>query len=281
MPCCDADPVTAAAARERFRMHKPKSDYTIQTVSNALRVLQVFNEEVELGVSELSRRLDLHKNNVFRLLATLESGGYVEQSSENDRYRLGVRCLELGQAYTRGHPLRDQARPVLRELVERLGETAHLGVLSDFEVAHLDGVQPNNLLLTASRVGQRLPVHCSALGKVLLGCSPPGFLESYDRAVVGGPGLPAFTAATQVDRHKLFEELRTVAGQGWAIDLGECADGLHCAAAPVWDADGSLLGSISVSGPALRLSEAVLHERVLPAVMDSAQSLSRSFGAAC
>ena len=74
-------------------MSKPKSDYTIQTVNNALRLLEAFYEEAELGVSELSRRLGLHKNNVFRLLATLEEEGYVEQSQDNERYRLGLRSL--------------------------------------------------------------------------------------------------------------------------------------------------------------------------------------------
>jgi len=70
-------------------MGKPKSEYSIQTVSNALRLFEAFYEEDELGVSELARRLELHKNNVFRLLATLEQGGYIEQSDENDLYRLG------------------------------------------------------------------------------------------------------------------------------------------------------------------------------------------------
>ena len=133
-------------------MSKPKSDYTIQTVSNALRLLEAFSREPELGVSELSRRLGLHKNNVFRLLATLELGGYVEQSAATDRYRLGVRCLELGRAYARSHSLVERARPVLARLVAELGETAHLGVLRDFEVVHLDGIQPPRLLVTASRV---------------------------------------------------------------------------------------------------------------------------------
>ena len=179
-------------------MSKPKSDYTIQTVSNALRLLEAFYEEAELGVSELSRRLGLHKNNVFRLLATLELGGYVEQSTDPARYRLGVRCLELGRAYARSHSLVERARPVLGKLVEELGETAHLGVLRDFEVVHLDGIQPLRLLVTASRVGQRLPVHCSALGKVLGACADTSVLESYERLrrqydwiVVEGAGSPA------------------------------------------------------------------------------------------
>ena len=95
---------------------KPKSDYSIQTVSNALRMLESFYKSDELGVSELSRRLRLHKNNVFRLLATLEEHGYIEQSLETERYRLGTRCLELSQSFARGNALLQRAHPILNEL---------------------------------------------------------------------------------------------------------------------------------------------------------------------
>ena len=260
-------------------MSKPKSDYTIQTVSNALRLLEVFYGEPELGVSELSRRLGLHKNNVFRLLATLELGGYVEQSSATDRYRLGVRCLELGRAYSRSHSLVDRARPALAKLVAELGETAHLGVLRDFEVVHLDGIQPRRLLVTASRVGQRLPAHCSALGKVLIGCADNDTRLRYDECVVSGGALEAVTPATVVDGVKLFDQLRTVGGQGYAFDLGECEEGLNCAAAPVYDEDDQIAAALSVSGPSFRLSEDVLNAKVLPVLSQVARDLSKSLGA--
>jgi DNA-binding IclR family transcriptional regulator len=259
-------------------MGKPKSDYTIQTVSNALRLLEVFYDEPELGVSALSRRLGLHKNNVFRLLATLELGGYVEQSTTTDRYRLGVRGLELGRAYSRSHTLIERARPALRKLVEELGETAHLGVLRDFEVVHLDGIQPRRLLVTVSRVGQRLPAHCSALGKVLVACASDDTRARYGETVVSEGALEAVTAATVVDGVKLFDQLRTVAGQGFAVDLGECEDGLNCAAAPVNGEDGEIAAAISVSGPSFRLSEDVLYEKVVPVLIQVARELSTALG---
>lgn len=259
-------------------MSKPKSDYTIQTVSNALRLLEVFYEAPELGVSELSRRLGLHKNNVFRLLATLELGGYVEQSTDTDRYRLGVRCLELGRAYANSHRLVERARPVLAKLVEDLGETAHLGVLRDFEVVHLDGIQPHRLLVTASRVGQRLPAHCSALGKALIGCAEVSLQESFDREVVASAPLEAVTTATVVDGVKLLDQLRSVGARGFALDLGECEDGLNCAAAPVYDEDGQVAAALSVSGPSFRLSEDALHADIVPVLAAAARRLSEALG---
>ena len=146
-------------------MKKPKSDYVIQTVDNAFRLLEAFHDAGELGVTQLSKRLGLHKNNVFRLLATLEQGGYIEQCSENDRYRLGVRCLELGRSFARSRTLLRQARPLLESLAAEARETVHLSELRDFEVVHLDGVQPERLVLTGLRIGQRLPVHCTALAR--------------------------------------------------------------------------------------------------------------------
>ena len=191
-------------------MTKPKSEYVIQTVENALRLLEAFNDEVELGVSELSRRLRLHKNNTFRLLATLEQSGYIEQSESNDRYRLGTRCLELGRSFERGSGLLERARPILEQLVIALGESAHLAVMHDFEVVHLDGEQPRQLVLASSRIGRRLAAHASALGKVLIANADEATRTEYDKQVVSG-GLDSNTDATITDRDKLFEHLRTVA----------------------------------------------------------------------
>jgi len=259
-------------------MTKPKSDYSIQTVSNALRLLEAFREEDEIGVSELARRLDLHKNNVFRLLATLEERGYIEQSPESDRYRLGTRCLELARAFSHGQSLLHRVRPILESLSAALNETVHLGVLREYEVVHLDGEQPRQLVLTASRIGERLPVHCTALGKVLLGCGADAVRESFDRDWVSARGLQQRTEATICDRDKFFEHLRSVAGQGFALDLEECEVGLRCVATPVFDASGHVVAALSASGPAFRLAEDHLLRQVLPVLNAASERLSRELG---
>jgi DNA-binding IclR family transcriptional regulator len=259
-------------------MKRSKSDYVIQTVTNALRVLEAFRDEAELGVTELSRRLGLHKNNVFRLLATLEDKGYVEQCNDSDRYRLGVRCLELGHAFGRGGGLISQARDVIAALARETGETAHLGVLQEFEVVHLVGEQADQLVLTRNRVGQRLPIHCTALGKVLLGCGEPVLRERFDRFGVSEGKLAARTPATITDRDKFFEHLRDVASQGFALDLQECEPGLCCAAAPVFAASGRPVAALSVSGPAFRLDRDALLDQVVPTLLGAAEDLSRKLG---
>ena len=259
-------------------MRKPKSDYAIQTVVNAMRVLEAFREEEELGVTEISRRLVLHKNNVFRLLATLEQQGYIEQSSDNERYRLGVRSLELGRSFARSHPLLRRARVVLGELAERTRESVHLAVMDDFEVVHVHGEQTERAVMTGLRGrGQRLPVHCTALGKVLLGCSPRS-PRTFDRDLAANGGLEERTPATIVDPHKFFEHLRTVAVRGFATDLEECDPGLSCAAAPVFDADGRVVAALSVSAPRFRLGEGRSLEAAAELVVAAGEELSRDLG---
>lgn len=257
---------------------RPKSEYSIQTVRNALRLLESFSDHDELGVSELSRKLALHKNNVFRLLATLEEQGYIEQCPRSERYRLGLRCLELGRSFARGHHLLGAARAVLEDLTERTNESSHLGVLSDFEVVHVDGELPSNLILSASRVGRRLPLHSTALGKVLLGCGSEKAREHFDRKWLRPNGLEAITSATITDRDKFFEHLRTVAVQGFALDLEETEAGLHCLAAPVFDERGGVVAALSISGPTSRLQEERLHGELETEVTEAAQKLSRALG---
>ena len=258
-------------------MRRPRSDYVIQTVVNALRLLEAFQEDEILGVTELAGRLQLHKNNVFRLLATLVERGYVEQC-DDDRYRLGSGCVELGRAFARSRSLAGQARPILEELCAATGETAHVGVLSDFEVVHLDGEQPDQLVVTRLRTGSRLPAHCTALGKVALAYRAPAQLEIVDREHLAAGGLIAETPETITDRDKFIEHLRGVAAQGWAIDLEECEPGLCCVAAPVHDAQGQVIAGLSLSAPTFRASESVLVDRVAGQVVEAADRLSRRLG---
>jgi len=259
-------------------MKKDKSEYTIQTVANALRLLEEFHDEEELGVTELSNRLELHKNNVFRLLATLEQRGYIEQRRETDRYGLGPACLALGQSFLDSRDLLRRARPNLVGLAQDTGESVNLGVMKGFEVVHLDGVASSALVGSPSRIGVGLPIHCTALGKVLLACSHERVREEYDRSLAPQADLERRTRRTIVDRSKFFEQIRTVAVQGHALDLEECADGLACAAAPVFDASGEVVASISVSGPAFRLPERTLLDRIVPPLTAAADRLSRDLG---
>src|SRR5512136_2693205 len=113
---------------------KDKSEYIIQAVFHALDLLEQFHDDVdELRATELSKRLKLHKNNVFRLLATLESRGYIEQSRVTENYRLGLKTLELGQTFIKQMGLLRQSRPILEALVRECNETTYVSIVKDFD----------------------------------------------------------------------------------------------------------------------------------------------------
>lgn len=260
-------------------MQRAKSDYVIQTVSNALSVLEAFEADEILGVTELARRLQLHKNNVFRILATLEEKGWVEQCADTERYRLGAACVRLGHAFGRARSLTRQGRPILDALTREVGESSHLGVLQGFDVVMLDGVQAVGPLVTGLHLSGRVFPYCTAVGKVLLACGPAETLESYDREVLAKGKLRAFTDRTLTDRDKLILHLQQVRVQGFALDLEECATGVVCAAAPVFDSTSLLAAAIAISAPASRVDAERLEGELASKVITAATALSRRLGA--
>lgn len=260
-------------------MQRAKSEYAIQTVSNALRVLEAFEKDEVLGVTELAKRLHLHKNNVFRILATLEEKGWVEQCADTERYRLGAACVRLGHAFGRARSLSRHGRLALDGLSRASGETSHLAVLRGFEVVMLDGVQAQGPLVTGLHLGGRLLTHCTAVGKVLIACGEKETFERFDREIAARGRLKKSTERSIVDRDKLIEHLQDVRVQGFALDLEECADGVVCAAAPVFDASSMLVASIAVSAPASRADRERLERDLVPRVTAEASRLSKQLGA--
>ena len=173
---------------------------------------------------------------------------------------------------------RRRASFVSAGLAETTRESAHVGVIQDYEVVHVAGDQTDQAVMSGLRLGQRLPAHCTALGKALLGAASEEIREAFDREVVRGGELSSRTEATITDPHKLFEELRTVGVRGFALDLEECEEGLCCAAAPVYDTDGRVVAAVSVSGPQFRLSQDRLLAEVAPRVVAAGERLSRELG---
>ncbi len=260
-------------------MQRDKSEYSIQTVVNAVRILEAFEGQSDVGVSELSRRLGLHKNNVFRVLATLEGRNYVEQLAGAERYRLGPRCQFLGRIFRESHGnIGAEAPPYVQELADRLGETAHVAVRHGRSVRHLYGAPGAARIGASVRVGDAVPAHCTALGKVLLASAPPAVMKKLDREL-GEQKLTRHTDSTIVDREKYMEHLRGVAARGFALDQGEWDEELSCAAVPVFDGDDLVVGALSVSGPRYRFDQDALEGRVLPILEEVAGRLSRALGA--
>src|SRR5574337_310665 len=156
---------------------KEKADYLVQSVDRALDVLESFDYQTgELGVTELAEKLHLPKNNIFRLLATLEVRGYIEQDKKTANYRLGIKPFEVANVFLHHLGFRRQARPIIEELVDQCDETAYLAVLDGSEVIYVLVQDTTQMVRVASFPGRRLPVHCTAAGKAQLA------YESADRS---------------------------------------------------------------------------------------------------
>ncbi|WP_321532829.1 IclR family transcriptional regulator [uncultured Desulfuromonas sp.] len=253
---------------------KDKSEYIIQAVSHALDLLEQFHDDVdELGVTELSKRLKLHKNNVFRLLATLESRGYIEQNKATENYRLGLKSLELGQTFIKQMGLLRQAKLTLEHLVEECNETAYVAIFKENHVVYLDVVETDMTVRVVSRVGSRLPAYCTAAGKVHLAHMSDEELES-----VLPKELRTFTPSTHSSREGLKKELAEVYENGYAMDNEELDPGVRCIAAPIRDYTRRIVGAISLSGPSMRFTDERMTDELTPLVIDAAATLSTRLG---
>jgi DNA-binding IclR family transcriptional regulator len=256
-------------------VRRDKSNYIIQSVAHALDVLEEFRgDHDELGVTELSKKLKLHKNNVFRILATLQSRNYIEQNKTNDNYRLGIKCLELGQTFIQQRGLLKQAQPILRELAESSGETSYISILRSNEVVYLDAVETTSTVRVISRVGLHMPVHATAAGKALIAFESEEELQKRFHSTE----LPRFTKSTITGTEDLLKNLEAVRGLEYATDLEEFEEGLHCIAGPVRDYTRKVIAAISVSGPAHRLSDEKIEQSIGPVVARCAKALSARLG---
>ena len=256
-------------------MKKAKSDYLIQSVSRALDILEAFSIGQEaLGVTDLSRKLKLHKNNVFRLLATLETRGYVEQDSESGNYRLGMKTFEVASVFLHHLGLVKQARPVLERLAREAEEAAYLGVLDGPAVVCVDVAETSQPVRVVSHLGRRLPGHATALGKAQLAFRTEDELDQLWKA----EEPLALTGRTVVGPSRLAEELARVAAQDLALEDEELEAGVRGLAAPVRDYAKRVIGAIGVRGPAFRLPLDRLEGDLAPRVRVAAREVSRRLG---
>src|SRR3972149_4902059 len=212
-------------------MKREKSNYMIQSVSHALDILESFTKtEDELGVTELSKRLSLHKNNVFRLLATLEHRGYIEQNSTTENYRLGPKTPPPGAALVSKREGRRQAGPVPESLRAAAGEAAGVAVLRANKVIYMDSVETDKTVRAVSRIGAMLPAHCTAVGKATVAFLPTAEIE---RLYPENTLLSGLTSKSIKTRDALLAELKTLPEKGYAFENEECDIEVRSIAAPV------------------------------------------------
>lgn len=223
----------------------------LSSVTTAIHLLKTFSEdERELGISELAKRLGVAKSTVHRLASALLDEGFLEQNPDNGRYRLGISLFSLGSQVRSRLDVAAEAKPFLNDMRAKLGENARLGVLARRNVVFIHDFESNESVRLRSITGQHRPAHCTAEGLCLLSGMRAAQLEAF----LAEP-LPARTPNTVTVAEDLHERVRRVKRLGYATEDEECDLGTRCIAAPVFQADGRVVAAMGLAGPRLRLKK--------------------------
>lgn len=221
----------------------------LKSLRKAMRVLDCFSlEESRLTLTDIARKAGLPLSTTHRILATLRDVGLVEQQGNRDLYRLGLKLLELGSVVLANMEVHREALPCIEELVRETGETVHLGVFDGSQVVSIEKMDSPHGLASNVTIGKGAPAYCTGVGKALLAFQPENVVDGVCRQ-----RLARHTPQTITDRAKLRKELAQVRAQGYAVDNAEHQPDVRCVAAPIRNHSGSVIASLSISGPATRI----------------------------
>jgi DNA-binding IclR family transcriptional regulator len=243
------------------------------TVSQSLERVLVLIDELAAGpkrLGELAKTLDIHKSTVLRMLQTLERHGWVLRQGDPPEFRLGLRLLDLSNAVLAELDVRTVARPSLRRLGEKTGETAHLAIRDGAEMVYLDKVESVHPVRMYSRIGARAPLHCTGAGKVLLSFTPEDEWPPLE--------LRRYTNRTITTMDELSASCAATRSRGWGWDEREHEETVRCIAAPVFNASDELVAAVSLSVPTSRLTTKQLQGHV-PLLLEVTGEISRGLGA--
>jgi len=247
----------------------------VQSIGRAFAILEeVARNRDGIALADLSKRVGLHNSTTFHLVKTMVSLGYIRQIKESKRYRIGRPLFALAASALDEMEMVSMATPVLDDLSRETGESSHFASrMSDAVVVMARTPGPGAFQLT-DRVGVVRPAYCTALGKVILAALRPDQLDRYlDRIE-----LKALTSKTITSPQRLRRELQDVRRTGIAFDDGEFNNEVRCAAMPVYDFSGQVVGAIGISGPVWRLSIQALQNKARD-LSEAAKQLSEAFGA--
>ena len=244
----------------------------MQSVDRAVAILEILARDGEAGVTEVARELDVHKSTASRLLAALDRRELVTQDTARGKFRLGVGLVRLAGAASQKLDVVQESRPVCRALAQEVGETVNLAILSGRDALYLDQVAGPAALSPHNWAGRRIPLHATSDGKVLLAYLPEAQLKECLT-----PPLARLTEHTMTAIDRFPWLLAEVRQRGFATAVDELEAGLTAIAAPVRNAEGKVIASISASGPSFRITADRIEE-IADAVRRAAAEASRRLG---
>jgi IclR family KDG regulon transcriptional repressor len=245
----------------------------LSSVATAIELLKAFSEdEVEIGISTLAKRLGVAKSTAHRLATTLVSENLLEQDRATGKYRLGLALFRLGTLVRRRMNVSEVARPHLFSLRETTNETVHLAILDGSEIMYVYFLESTQAVRMRSDLGLRKPAYCTAEGQAILAFRSPEVVQALI-----AKGLHARTPQSITDPDKLLRALDAVRQKGCAIEDEESEIGVRCIAAPIRDDTGEVVAAVGVAGPVNRLSKKAL-TAFMPHVIATAEAISARLG---
>jgi DNA-binding IclR family transcriptional regulator len=217
---------------------------SVQSINRTFDIIELLSKEPRsIPMTEIGRRLDLHKSTVHRLLTTLRKRGYVEQEEETGNYKLGLGFVELASLYLNSLELKTEALPFLNQLTQMTGQTSFLATMDEAEIVYMDKVETYHSLRRYTIIGKRLPMHATSLGKAMLS----GLKDSEIEALYPDKKLAMITKKTIPTFDILMKEIRQIRERGWSIDDEENEKGTRCVGAPVFDYRDRVIAAVSLA----------------------------------
>ncbi len=226
-------------------------EQTVQSLDRTLDIIELLATSSQgMGVTEIGLKLQLHKSTVHRLINALAQRGYIEKDQRSGLYKIGLKFIEISSHHLHQLELKTEAAPIMRRLAEMTGLVTHLAILDETDVVYIEKVDVVQSLRLYSHIGRRIPVYCSALGKVLL----TGQSIARQKQILESINFNPYTENTIQNQETLMVELQKTMQRGWAVDDEEHEAGIRCIAAPVRDFTRKIIAAISISGDSNTLS---------------------------
>lgn len=233
-------------------MRRPPST---RALSRGLQIIDILAEGRDgLGLTEIARQAGLSKSSTHRLLHTLAQDGFVTQDDDSSHYRLSLKLLWLASNLVDGLGLDQLIQPLLEELARTTRETVHMALLDGNMAVYVEKIDSPSSIRMYSRVGKRVPLHCTGLGKAILAHLPKERVQE----IIAIEGLPRRTANTITKPKALSEHLALIRSRGYALDEEEHEEGIRCIAAPLFDRQNRVVGALSITALAFRVDRDLL-----------------------
>jgi DNA-binding IclR family transcriptional regulator len=252
-------------------MDRERGTYSVQSVLKAFDLLEALAAEDSVAtIPILVKKLELSRNKVFRLLATLEDKGLIERDDPTGTFRLGIYAFEMAQHILKSASLIRLAHPIMEELARKHDEAVYITVLNNDEVLFLDMVDSFQQIKATPMVGRRFPFFTNAAGKAIKAMSSTDMIERLSKRKTSMHRIP--------DVKKLETELRDIRLSGVAVDFGGLGEGICAVAVAIKDYAGKVVGALTILAPSFRMLQERLEMEIIPSMRESAEILSMKFG---